>query len=385
MTMTKYILTEHSRKVFTVTDLTRAVRAALEGSFTDIWVEGEVTGYKWHTSGHMYFSLKDASAQLACVMFRNENAGLGFELEDGMSVLCRGRVRVYQPRGQYQLTVERIEPKGVGALQIKFQQLKEKLAKEGLFAAERKRPIPYLPHCVGLVTSIDGAALRDILNILERPFPDTGVLVYPVPVQGPAAAPAIAAAIDDFNLLKCADVLILARGGGSIEDLWAFNEEAVARAIFRSEVPVISAVGHETDTTIADFVADLRAPTPSAAAELVMPLKEELLLKLLDLRRGLGRGLLGIVQIPSQRLDELKKNLGKSIEGRLAIEQSRWRALTGKLDALGPLSTLRRGFSVTLRVPDGKVITDAGSLKKGDLVKTRLSKGQFTSKVQDIA
>ncbi len=366
------------RKVYSVSDISRDIRFTLEGRFSDIWVEGEITNFKLHTSGHMYFSLKDEAAQIQCVMFRRENASLGFEPADGMKVLVRSRVSVYAPRGQYQLYIERIEPRGVGALQLRFQQLVEKLKNEGLFEEIHKKPIPFLPGTIGVVTSIDGAALRDILNILERRHAGAHVLIYPVAVQGAGAAGDIAAAIDDFNAHDLAEVLIVGRGGGSLEDLWAFNEEIVARAIFNSRIPVISAVGHEVDFTVADFVSDLRAPTPSAAAEMVMPLKEELSARLAELRlrslqavNGLLKNLrqdlkalqenralrdpLAIFEIRFQRLDELKKKLTVLFQTSLTLKKERLYALLGKLEALGPLATLKRGFSVSLKLPEEKI------------------------------
>src|SRR3989344_5286501 len=252
------------KRIFSISEITKNIRSVLEENFSGIWVEGEISNFKFHTSGHMYFSLKDEFSQIQSVMFRPDNAKLDFDPKEGLSVVCFGRVSVYPVRGQYQLYVEKMEPKGLGALQLKFQELKEKLRKEGLFDEARKREIPYLPDRIGIVTSIDGAALKDILNVLERRFSTVSVLIRPAQVQGAGAAASIAEAIEDFNRLKNADVLIIGRGGGSLEDLWAFNEEIVARAIYRSEIPVISAVGHEVDFTIADFVADLRARgTPS--------------------------------------------------------------------------------------------------------------------------
>jgi len=396
------------RKVYSVSDITRDIRFTLEGRFSDVWIEGEICNFKLHSSGHMYFSLKDESSQIQCVMFRRENGRLGFEPGEGMKVLVRARVSVYAARGQYQLYIESIEPKGVGALQLRFQQLVEKLRAEGLFEETRKRTIPYLPRTIGLVTSIDGAALRDILNILERRYSGAHLLIYPVAVQGVGAAESIAAAIDDFNTWKNADVLIVGRGGGSLEDLWAFNEEIVARAIFRSEVPVISAVGHEVDYTVADFVADLRAPTPSAAAELVMPLKDELIERieelklrnlqamngiLKDLRQQLKaleenrrlRDPLAIFEIQFQKLDELKKTLSVLFQNALLMKKEKMLALIGKLEALGPLAILKRGFSVTLAMPGEKVVVSAGAVKVGDEIKTRLADGFFTSRVTGTA
>ncbi len=395
------------RKVYSVSEITREVRFTLEGRFIDLWVEGEITNFKLHSSGHMYFSLKDESAQIQCVMFQRENSQLGFEPGEGMKVLVRSRVSVYAPRGQYQLYIERIEPKGIGALQIRFQQLVEKLKNEGLFDEAHKKPLPYLPKTIGIVTSLDGAALRDILNILERRFSGAHVLIYPVQVQGAGAAESIATAIDDFNALENADVLIVGRGGGSLEDLWAFNEEIVARAIFNSHIPIISAVGHEVDFTIADFVSDLRAPTPSAAAELVLPVQEEVLerveeLKLRSLQgiNGLIRNLkqelkllqenrslkdpLAIFEAQFQKLDELKKQSSTWLQNFISLKKEKILALLGKLEALGPLAVLKRGFSVSLKLPEEKVITSVKKIKVGDLLKTKLSDGFFTSQIKEI-
>jgi len=326
-----------------VADLTRNIRFILEKNFSGVWVEGEISNFKWHTSGHMYFALKDETAQLQCVMFRTDNQNLAFEIEEGLSVVLYGRVSVYPVRGQYQLYVEKVEPKGLGALQLRFLQLKEKLLKEGLFDEAHKKPIPFLPHRIGVVTSIDGAALRDILQVLARRFPGMPVLVYPVPVQGEGAAEAIAGAVRDLNDFARTDVLIVGRGGGSLEDLWAFNEEVVARAIFESAIPVISAVGHEVDFTIADFVADLRAPTPSAAAELAVPRKEELFLKISDLKARLLKSPKTVLENQLQRLDELKKNLETLLLAFFKLKKERFRGFLGKLEALGPLQILKRG------------------------------------------
>nr|WP_246525617.1 exodeoxyribonuclease VII large subunit [Geomobilimonas luticola] len=264
------------KRILTVTQLTGLIRGVLEENFEHVWVEGEISNLAMPASGHLYFTLKDAGAQLRCVMFRASTRALKFKPRDGMGLIVRGRLTVYDQRGDYQLLVEYLEPRGLGALQMAFIQLKERLAKEGLFAEEHKRPIPRLPRRIGIVTSATGAAIHDILTVLNRRFANLEILLYPVRVQGEGAAAEIAGAIRDFNRLGMADVLIVGRGGGSLEDLWAFNEEEVARAIHQSRIPVISAVGHEVDFTIADFVADLRAPTPSAAAELVVRSKSEL-------------------------------------------------------------------------------------------------------------
>ena len=264
-----------SRRVYTVSELTSGLRALVETTFGEVWIEGEISNCKVWNTGHMYFTLKDGGAQIKAVMFRTAVRNLRFKPEDGLHVVARGRLSVYEPKGEYQIVCEHMEPHGLGALQLAFDQLKKKLQAEGLFDAARKRPLPALPRRIGIVTSLDGAALRDILKVLRRRAPHTSVLIRPARVQGEDAAPDIATALRMIARVPGVDVIIVGRGGGSIEDLWAFNEERVARAIVRSPVPVVSAVGHETDVTIADFVADLRAPTPSAAAEMVVAAKDE--------------------------------------------------------------------------------------------------------------
>ncbi len=410
---TKYFLKTETtceadtKKVLSVTDLTQNIRFLLEQNFSALWVEGEISNFKFHSSGHMYFSLKDQNAQIACVMFRRENYSLNFEPKDGLQTVCFGHISVYPVRGQYQLYVERLEPKGVGALQLRFEELKEKLRREGLFDEARKREIPFLPRKIALVTSQDGAALRDILNVLGRRYVNAPLLIYPVPVQGAQAAPAIAEAIEDLNQQTAADVVIVARGGGSLEDLWAFNEEAVARAIFQSRIPVISAVGHETDFTIADFVADLRAPTPSAAAEMVLPLREDLLARVVELKarsfqamNGFLRGLreewqnladsralrdpLSAFEAIFQRLDELVKNLRMIFQHFIVSKREKTGFLIGKLEALGPLATLKRGFSVARKYPEMKVVNSVRSVQAGDEVQTKVQDGFFVSRVTGV-
>ncbi|HKS80325.1 MAG TPA: exodeoxyribonuclease VII large subunit [Candidatus Acidoferrales bacterium] len=263
------------RRIWKVGELTARIRELLEGAFRDIFVEGEVSNFKAAQSGHLYFTLKDASAQIRCVCFREQARALKFRPEDGLRVTVRGSIGVYDPRGEYQIYVSHIEPIGLGALQLAFEQLKKRLEAEGLFALERKKPLPLLPQRIGVVTSPTGAAIRDILRVLKRRFPNARVLIFPVKVQGEGAAKEIAEGIAYFTRAKAAEVLIVARGGGSLEDLWAFNEEIVVRAIAASQIPVITGIGHETDFTIADFVADLRAPTPSAAAEIVVRSRQE--------------------------------------------------------------------------------------------------------------
>jgi exodeoxyribonuclease VII large subunit len=264
-----------ARRVYTVSELTSGIRALLENAFAEVWIDGEISNCKVWNTGHMYFTLKDGGAQIKAVMFRTTVRYLRFKPEDGLHVIARGRLGVYEPKGEYQIVCEHMEPHGLGALQLAFDQLKKKLQAEGLFDAARKRPLPALPRRIGIVTSLDGAALRDILKVLRRRAPNASILIRPARVQGEDAAADVATALRMIARVPGVDVIIVGRGGGSIEDLWAFNEERVARAIVRSPVPVISAVGHETDVTIADFVADLRAPTPSAAAEMVVAAKDD--------------------------------------------------------------------------------------------------------------
>ncbi len=266
----------HQSPVLTVSALTALIKEELEGAFGAVWVEGEVSGVKYHTSGHCYFNLKDARAQINCTLWRSQVARMRFRIENGMQVIILGSLNVYPPRGTYSLNVRRIEPRGRGDLQVALEQLKAKLKSEGLFDAEKKRPLPFLATRIGIVTSRTGAALQDMLNIVFRRYPNTEIVLSPARVQGEGAAQEVAEAIERLNRYGKVDVIIVGRGGGSIEDLWCFNEEVVARAIAASRIPIVSAVGHETDVTIADFVADVRAPTPSAAAELVTRDKREL-------------------------------------------------------------------------------------------------------------
>jgi exodeoxyribonuclease VII large subunit len=336
------------RQIFTVSELTEVLRTLLEDTFGQVWVSGEISNARLAPSGHYYFVLKDRDAQLRCVCFRQEARYLKVKPQDGLSVTARGRISVYSARGEYQMYVETLEPQGYGALQLAFEQLKKKLAAEGLFDESRKRPLPMLPRRIGIVTSPSGAAIADMLRILERRFSGLRVLIYPVLVQGEEAARQIARALNYFSTSRCADVVIVGRGGGSLEDLWAFNEEAVARAIVACSIPVISAVGHQTDFTIADFVADLRAPTPSAAAELVVQQKSELLHAVQSFRERVlralryklatsGRELLArsvdrAVTVlrrklagSAQRTDELHFQLRQAIVGRMRLAESRLR------------------------------------------------------------
>ncbi|MBI3008015.1 MAG: exodeoxyribonuclease VII large subunit, partial [Candidatus Omnitrophica bacterium] len=291
--------------VYTVSELTKELKIILEDSFPRVWVEGEVSNYKLHTSGHLYFTLKDESSQLRAIVWKDTAVRFKFELKDGTAVICFGRLSVYDKQGQYQLYVEKLEPRGLGALQLAFEQLKAKLSKEGLFDPAHKKPVPLLPKRIGIVTSPTGAAIRDILNVLDRRFSNVEVIIYPVKVQGEGAREEISNAIRDLNTFGNIDVMIVGRGGGSLEDLWAFNEEIVARAIYNSNIPVISAVGHEIDWTIADFVSDMRAPTPSAAAELVIGRKEDLMMRIDGFNVRLKSALLNKVNLLKKEFESL--------------------------------------------------------------------------------
>jgi exodeoxyribonuclease VII large subunit len=334
------------KTILTVSRLTALLRGVLEENFQQVWVEGEVSNLSLPSSGHIYFTLKDAGAQLRCVMFKGAAKNLKFRLTDGMAIITRGRISLYDQRGEYQLICEYLEPAGVGALQMAFIQLKDKLAREGLFADKHKRAMPRFPRRVGVITSPTGAAIHDILNILKRRFASLEILIYPVRVQGEGAARDIAGAIDDMNRLKDVDVFIVGRGGGSLEDLWPFNEEVVARAVYRSKIPVISAVGHETDWSICDFVADLRAPTPSAAAEMVIASADELRSQVASLFHRLIMSTDNRLAALNSRIGALNRSLHdpRTMLGHLA---QRMDDLTGRLDLamLNRVRHSREGYS----------------------------------------
>lgn len=302
-------LPQTERRILTVAEITNDIKNLVEDNFPSVWLRGEISNFKAYGSGHHYFTLKDSESQLSAVMFRGFNRHLKFQPEDGMSVIVHGRLTVYEVRGNYQILVDYMEPDGVGALQMAFEQLKKKLSGEGLFDATRKRKLPFLPTTVGLVTSMHGAAVHDMLSVLRRRFANLNILIYPVKVQGEGAKEEITAAIDYFSQTRAADVVIVGRGGGSIEDLWAFNEEVVARAVARSAVPIVSAIGHETDYTICDFVADLRAPTPSAAAELCVPRKADLLYTIGGLRGRLIQAWRHCIVSLEQHLERMRRRL----------------------------------------------------------------------------
>ncbi len=392
-------------KIFSVTEINRQARMLLESRFGAVWVEGEISNLKNHTSGHIYLSLKDSASQISAAFFSRYNQNVKFQLKDGLKVVVFGKLSVYEQRGQYQFYIERIEPKGLGALQLAFLQLKEKLDQEGLFAQERKRAIPKFPRAVGIVTSPTGAAIRDILNVINRRSRGTQVLLNPVRVQGDGAAEEIARAIDEINSLPPGeiDVLIVGRGGGSLEDLWAFNEEVVARAVHRSRIPVISAVGHEIDWTICDGVADLRAPTPSAAAELVVQNVEEILNRLSDSRVRIANAIRNLIVMRkktllallssyafeqprvlldqfSQRFDEIYRQLQNYVRTLVAMKKKGLQSAAGQLRTLNPLAILERGYSLSF-CAGGELLKKINQVRPGDEISTRISDGTIYSKV----
>ena len=432
-----------ARKVLSVSELTSQVRGLLEKHIGQVWVSGEITNLRAQSSGHLYFTLKDAGAQLSCVLFSREKVSQRSLLADGQKVLLQGDVTVYEARGQYQMIVRAVELQGVGALQVAYEKLKQKLATEGLFAPERKRPLPLYPRRIGLVTSLTGAAIRDVLHVIQRRNPALEIIVAPARVQGAGAAEEIAGSIRLLNEFggrvevppldgepsNQLDLILITRGGGSLEDLWAFNEEAVARAIFESAIPIVSAVGHEIDFTIADFVADLRAATPSAAAEIItehyVASSEFIGEAASRLRRAVRRGLeaandttLNLIGRltrvhPRRRLDEslqrlddlqsdLLRNLKSSARARklvlenmagrfsrakpllhLKARREALRQLERRLHSLGPEQVLARGYSITMDAASGTLIRQARQVKAGQRLKTRLREGEISSRVAD--
>src|SRR5256712_6343079 len=420
---------QQASKVLTVTELTRSIRNTLEVKFGAVWVQGEISNYKLHPSGHQYFTLKDQRAQIACVIWRDAMVPPRQPLVDGTQVQVFGTVTVFEARGQYQLNVQILQPRGLGLLQAKFEALKRKLEAEGLFGPERKRPLPKLPRRIGIVTSPSGAAVRDMLNVLRRRAPWLQVLISPVRVQGTGAAQEIAVAIRELAMpnenWQPLDLIVVTRGGGSIEDLWEFNEEIVARAIFNSAVPIVSAVGHEIDFTICDFVADFRAPTPSAAAELIVPDIIDLHRRIDGCARGLARQLLNRVRDAQQRLDHAREILQRCLAhkidsykrgllhitaalqvrspvrelmvrrnrfidlhrrlvaspGRLLENaRHRFRHIEGILRVLGPDATMRRGYSITMN-ERGKIIRTIAAVRPKMKIRTRVSDGEFGSEI----
>ncbi len=394
-----------SKQIYTVSQITQVIKGLLEEGVGEIWLEGEISNFKAATSGHFYFSLKDQGALILGAMFAHANKGLKFKLEDGLKVICFGKVDVYGPRGQYQIIVERIEPKGVGAQQLAFEQLKKKLGQEGLFNLDHKKPLPQMPFVVGIVTSSSGAAVRDILQILKKGASGVDVILRSVRVQGEQAAGEIVEAITDLNNLKQLDLIIVSRGGGSTEDLWSFNEEIVARAIYNSRLPIISAVGHQINTTLSDLVADIFVETPSAAAKMIVDKKNALLTQLAgykyeldfsinstisDLKNKLT-AFTHMLKSPrdhlfekQQQIDELFSGLNYNMRHVLELAAQRSSALIQRLEALSPLAILSRGYSLSVLLQQGAILKDAGALKPGDKLKTVLHKGAFTSAVLEV-
>ncbi|HCR9768198.1 TPA: exodeoxyribonuclease VII large subunit [Citrobacter koseri] len=445
------MLSSQTSSIFTVSRLNQTVRLLLEQEMGQVWISGEISNFTQPASGHWYFTLKDDTAQVRCAMFRNSNRRVTFRPQHGQQVLVRANITLYEPRGDYQIIVESMQPAGEGLLQQKYELLKAKLQAEGLFDQQYKQPLPSPAHCVGVITSKTGAALHDILHVLKRRDPSLPVIIYPTAVQGDDAPGQIVRAIERANARSECDVLIVGRGGGSLEDLWSFNDERVARAIFASRIPVVSAVGHETDVTIADFVADLRAPTPSAAAEIVSRNQQELLRQIQSAQQRLGMAMdyylanrnrrftqlfhrlqqqhpqlrlarqqtmlerlrqrmnfaldnqlkraasrqQRVLQRLNQqnpqpriyrvqtRIQQLEYRLAENVRARLSATRERFGNAVTHLEAVSPLSTLARGYSVTTAT-DGKVLKQTRQVKAGDVLTTRLSDGWVESEVKGV-
>ena len=393
------------REVYSPSALTRFVRDLLEDVLPLIWIEGEISNFSRPTSGHLYFTLKDSGAQVRCAMFKPRSTWLRFKPGDGMRVLARARVSLYEARGEFQLIVDSLEEAGEGALQRAFEQLKAKLAAEGLFDIDRKRPIPQMPRRIGVITSPSGAAIRDVLSVIARRFPLAEIEILPVPVQGKDAPPAIVAMLDAASAACRHDVLLLTRGGGSLEDLWAFNDEAVARAIRASAIPVVSAIGHEIDFTIADFAADLRAPTPSAAAELLVPDAAEIARGFARHRQRIEQLLRRGLETRAQRLDHLlarvnaqrpqmrlaraderlhmlHRRLADRARGGIERRASRLGELVRTLHAVSPLATLDRGYAILFERASGGVVRSVTQATPGAQLRARVADGEIDLRVE---
>jgi exodeoxyribonuclease VII large subunit len=389
-------LVKKTRQVFHVHELTRDLKNLIEENFHSVWIQGEVSNFKVSAAGHIYFTLKDDQAQLSAVLFKGFLRLIKFEIEDGMALVVHGKLSVYETRGQYQIIIDHAEPDGIGALQLAFEQLKNKLAAEGFFDTDRKRALPFLPRRIGIVTSLQGAVLHDMMTILKRRQPRVDILIYPVKVQGDGAAEEIAQAITYFSDTKLVDVVIVGRGGGSLEDLWAFNEEIVARAVASCAVPVVSAVGHETDFSICDFVADVRAPTPSAAAELCVPVLKDLEVALESLKSRLTHAIqqdiirhkkelfyfIKTLPTPRDILDNLQLKLGdhenqlqRLWERCLTEKKHRHETLITKLKLLSPQNTLERGYVIVKDLPSQRVLTRKKMTRSGEDVTLNFSDG----------
>jgi exodeoxyribonuclease VII large subunit len=395
-------------EILSVSELTARISGLLEDAFAGVQVAGEVSKVTYASSGHVYLTLKDAGARIDAVIWRSRAARLRFRIESGEEFVVRGRLSVYAPRGNYQLVIDSLKPLGVGALELAFRQLQERLAAEGLFEADRKRPLPFLPNRIALVTSPTGAAVRDMVRVIERRYPPARILLVPVRVQGEAAAGEIAAALESLGEdPRGCDVVIVGRGGGSLEDLWAFNEEVVARAIAACPIPVVSAVGHEIDVSISDLVADRRALTPSEAGEIVVPRLDRLVEDLHGRAARLARGMATALQDAgarvvdltrrlaaqrprrmleerAQRLDELLMRLTRGAGEGLARRRERLESLAGRLESVSPLRVLARGYSLTRRAGDPACLRDAAAVEPGDEVETILARGRLVSRVEKV-
>ena len=393
-----------SPQIYTVSDLTSRIRQSINSQFRDVLVEGEISNFKVYPSGHLYFTLKDDQAMIKAVVFSFQDKYPEAMIEDGVAVICKGRVDVYEKRGEYRLLVDAIEVRGLGLLQIKFEKLKEKLLKEGLFDAERKKPLPLLPGSIGIVTSPVGAAIRDMLKVIRGKFDNMSVLLYPVKVQGSEACYEIAEAIRHFNETKEVDVIIVGRGGGSLEDLSPFNEEVVARAIYASEIPIVSAVGHEVDFTISDFVADVRAPTPTAAADVVVRSKTEIIDAILETEKKLEKALRKRIekarylllheatQLKEKRdiftdcrmyLDELLNNMMHGFSVYFKGKRTLVESLGQRMTDLNPDSILKRGYSITVKKETRKVVLAADQVLEGEELVVKLHRGEIDCSVLD--
>ena len=388
--------------ILSVSELTFQIKELMEGSFPSVWIEGEMSNFIHHRSGHMYFTLKDDRSELRSVMFRGNNRFLRFKPESGLKVVVQGKISVYEQRGQYQLIVQQMEPAGIGTLYLAYEALKRQLSSEGLFDMEWKQEIPPFPKTVGIVTSGSGAAIQDIIKVLSRRAPHVQLILRPTLVQGADAAAEIVQAIGEFQSFQNVDVLIVGRGGGSLEDLWPFNEEKVARAIHACTIPIISAVGHETDISISDLVADVRAPTPSVAAELVSPSRENLIGNLdqifFDLNRALGKQLQqkwqsldhltdrAVFQQPGRkvadrrvRLETAIHQLVQSAQYRVNVSRSHLQGVQEILTVLNPQNVLERGYSIAMTVPEREIIRSAHALNRGDPFQVQTARGKFSA------
>ena len=400
-------LPQVNEKVYTVSEITGEVKRLIEGKFPLILVKGEISNFKRHSSGHIYFTLKDNNAQLSCVMWKWRNAHMRFILEDGMAVIAGGNMTLYEKQGKYQLDVETIHPLGIGELQLAFDKLKKKLEKEGLFDLQYKKPLPRFPWRIGVVTSPTGAAIRDIVSVIGRRSPQTQIIINPVRVQGEGASEEISAAIKEFNEYGEVDLIIVGRGGGSLEDLWAFNEEITARAIFDSKIPVLSAVGHEIDFSISDFVADYRAPTPSAAGEIAVPNKADLEDGILQTLKRLYKYVTDKIETEKQKIHSIESSYAlrkpydlykqyvqttDELSHRLEVTYKHFYSLLlqnviqyeERLKSLDPHAVLKRGYSICYRQPDGKIILSSKELKIDDSIKIKFSEGTGEGNIKKL-